>query len=99
MIGNLLRTALFHCLVAAAASIGATADAQTVALVGGKVYASPDAMPLDDAVVVATNGVITAIGRRSDVHIPSDARVIDCRQDGRGRLLEQPRPFHASGME
>jgi imidazolonepropionase-like amidohydrolase len=78
MIGNLLRTALFLCLVAATAGTGATANAQTLVLVGGKVYASPDATPLDDAVVVTTNGVITAIGSRSDVQIPSDARVVDC---------------------
>ena len=78
MIGNLLRIALFHCLLAAAAGIGTTASAQTLALVGGKVYASPDATPLDDAVVVTSNGVIAAIGSRSDVQMPSDARVIDC---------------------
>ena len=78
MIGNLLRAALFLCLLAATAGIGATANAQTLALVGGKVYASPDATPLDDAVVVTANGVITAIGSRSEVQIPSDARVIDC---------------------
>jgi imidazolonepropionase-like amidohydrolase len=78
MIGNLLRAALFHGLLAAAAGTGATADAQTLALVGGKVYASPDAVALDDAVVVTANGVISAIGSRSDVQIPSDARVIDC---------------------
>jgi imidazolonepropionase-like amidohydrolase len=78
MIGNLLRTALLHCLLAAAVGIAATANAQTLVLTGGKVYASPDAMPLDDAVIVTNNGVIAAIGRRSDVQIPSDARVIDC---------------------
>ena len=78
MIGNLLRTALFLGLLAVVAGIGAAANAQTLALVGGKVYASPDAAPLDDAVVVTANGVITAIGSRSDVQIPSDARVIDC---------------------
>ena len=78
MIGNLLRTALFLCLLAATAGTGATANAQTLALAGGKVYASPDATPLDDAVVVTTNGVITAIGSRSDVQIPGDARVVDC---------------------
>jgi imidazolonepropionase-like amidohydrolase len=78
MIGNLIRTALLHGLLAAAAGIGAAANAQTLALVGGKVYASPDAAPLDDAVVVTANGVITAIGSRSDVQMPSDARVIDC---------------------
>jgi len=78
MIGNLFRAALFHGLLAAAAGIGATATAQTLALVGGKVYASPDAAPLDDAVVLTANGIITAIGSRSDAQIPSDARVIDC---------------------
>ena len=78
MIGNLLRAVLFHGLLAAATGIGATANAQTLALVGGKVYASPDAAPLDDAVIVTVNGVITAIGSRSDVQVPSDARVIDC---------------------
>ena len=78
MIGNLFRAALFHGLLAAAAGIGATANAQTLALVGGKVYASPEAAPLDDAVVVATDGVITAVGRSSDIQIPAGARVIDC---------------------
>ena len=78
MIGNLFRAALFHGLLAAAAGIGATATAQTLVLVGGKVYASPDAAPLDDAVVLTANGIIAAIGSRSDVQIPSDARVIDC---------------------
>jgi imidazolonepropionase-like amidohydrolase len=61
-----------------AGSIYSTARAQTLALVGGRVYASPDAAPLTDAVVVATGGVITAIGSRSEVQIPHDARVIDC---------------------
>jgi imidazolonepropionase-like amidohydrolase len=78
MIVSLFRAVLFHSLVAAAAGIGATANAQTLALVGGKVYASPEAASLDDAVVVATDGVITAIGRSSDIQIPPGARVIDC---------------------
>jgi imidazolonepropionase-like amidohydrolase len=74
MIGSLLRAALF-CLFLA---FGATANAQTLALVGGSVYASPDAVPLADAVVVATDGVITAIGSSNDVQVPQGARVIDC---------------------
>ncbi len=78
MIANLFRAALFHGLLAAAAGIGAAANAQTLALVGGKLYTSPEAAALDDAVVVTTDGVITAIGSRSDVQIPSGARVIDC---------------------
>jgi imidazolonepropionase-like amidohydrolase len=76
MIGNLLRAALLLFLLAGIACTGATA--QTLALVGGKLYASPDAAPLDDAVVVTSNGVITAIGSRSEVQVPADARSIDC---------------------
>jgi imidazolonepropionase-like amidohydrolase len=73
MIRNLLRVALFFFLLC-----GVTANAQTLALVGGSVYASPDATPLSDAVVVTSGGAITAIGRRGEVQIPGDARVIDC---------------------
>jgi imidazolonepropionase-like amidohydrolase len=78
MIANLLRTVFFHGLLAAGVGIGAAANAETLALVGGKVYASPEAAALDDAVVVATDGVITAIGSRSDIQIPAGTRVIDC---------------------
>ena len=75
MIRHLLRAALFLFLVG---ETYATADAQTVALTGGTVYASPEAAPLADAVVIATNGVIAAIGSRSEVQIPTGASVIDC---------------------
>jgi imidazolonepropionase-like amidohydrolase len=78
MIRNLLRVARFFFLLCGATCCNAIADAQTLALVGGRVYASPDATPLPDAVVVTSGGAITAIGRRSEVQIPSDARVIDC---------------------
>jgi imidazolonepropionase-like amidohydrolase len=74
MIGKLFRTAFFAFAVGGCA----TAGAQTLALVGGRVYASPDAPPLSDAVVMTSNGVITAIGSRSEVSVPQDARVIDC---------------------
>ncbi len=76
MIGNLLRTTLFVFLLAGSAC--SSAGAQTLALVGGSVYASPDAAPLSDAVVVTSAGVITAIGSRSEISVPPDARVIDC---------------------
>jgi imidazolonepropionase-like amidohydrolase len=78
MNGNLVRLAFCFFVLIDAAGASAPANAQTLALVGGKVYASPDATPLDDAVVVTTNGVIAAIGSRSEVQIPADARVIDC---------------------
>lgn len=78
MIGKLLRTALLAFAFCGVAGFGIAASAQTLALVGGRVYASPDAAALPDAVVVATGGIITAIGSRSDVSIPRDAQVIDC---------------------
>jgi len=78
MIGNLLRTALFCFLLGGSGCVSATASAQTLVLLGGSVYASPDAAALTDAVVVISSGVITAIGGRGDVPVPQDARVIDC---------------------
>src|ERR1700709_50724 len=75
MIGKLLRAALFIFLVGGAAG---SVNAQTVALTGGTVYASPESAPLADAIVVMSNGVITAIGSRSEVKTPTDISVIDC---------------------
>jgi imidazolonepropionase-like amidohydrolase len=78
MIGNLLRAALFLFLFSLAACFSVAANAQTLALVGGGVYPSPDAAPLLDAVVLTSGGAITAIGSRSEIQVPNDARVIDC---------------------
>jgi imidazolonepropionase-like amidohydrolase len=78
MIRALLHTAVFLVAFGSAAFSNAAANAQTLVLQGGKVYPSPDAAPLGDAVVVTSGGVITAIGRNGDVQIPGDARVIDC---------------------
>ena len=78
LIGNLRRSALLLFLLGGTASSSVAANAQILVLAGGSVYKSPDAAPLADAVVVTTNGVITAIGSRSEVKIPNDARVIDC---------------------
>ena len=78
MIRTLLRTAVFLFALGSAAVSNAEANAQTLVLQGGKVYPSPDAAPLGDAVVVTSGGVITTIGNRGDVQIPGDARVIDC---------------------
>jgi imidazolonepropionase-like amidohydrolase len=77
MIGNRLRISLvFVMLGSAAPSIAAQAD--TLVLRGATVYVSPEAEPLLDAVVVATDGVINAVGRAGEVQVPADARVIDC---------------------
>ena len=78
MIRNLHRTALLFVLFGAATFVSVAANAQTLALVGGRVYPSPDAAPLLDAVVLASNGIITAVGSRSEIQLPQDAQVIDC---------------------
>ena len=75
MIRNWLHAALLCCL---AASTGAAAQAQTLVLKGGSVYASPEAAPIADAIVVTSAGTIAAVGRAGEVQIPADARVIDC---------------------
>jgi predicted amidohydrolase YtcJ len=77
MIGNLHRTVFFAFLLGTA-SVSAAANAQTLALVGGRVYTSPDAAPLLDTVILTSGGIITAIGTRSEIQLPNDARVIDC---------------------
>ncbi len=52
--------------------------AQPLALVGATVYPAPADVPIPDAVVITSGGVIAEIGKRSEVQIPKDARVIDC---------------------
>ncbi|MBR0798543.1 amidohydrolase family protein [Bradyrhizobium jicamae] len=76
MTGTWLRTALLLGLLGTAAA--ASADAETIVLRGGSLYASPDAALLPDAVIVMTDGVISAVGKSGDVNVPADARVIDC---------------------
>jgi imidazolonepropionase-like amidohydrolase len=79
MILNLLRATLHLLLTLTfAASASRTADAEILALVGAKVYPSPSVAPLEDATVVTSGGVITVIGKRGEVQIPEDGRVIDC---------------------
>src|SRR5262245_15652125 len=75
MIRNWLRAALLSCL---ALSTAVAAHAQTLVLKGGSIYASPQASPISDAIIVTSGGAITAVGRASEVSIPPDARVIDC---------------------
>jgi imidazolonepropionase-like amidohydrolase len=75
MIRNLLRAAL---LLVCAALSGMTANAETIALRGGNLYVSPEATVLGDAVIVVSDGVISAVGKSGEVQIPPDAHVIDC---------------------
>ena len=78
MIANWLRTALVLSLLGLGVLRGEAANAQTLVLRGGSIYASPEAAPLSDAVVVISGGVISAVGPSREVHVPQDARVVDC---------------------
>jgi imidazolonepropionase-like amidohydrolase len=51
---------------------------RVVALVGARIYSSPEAGPLDSGVILISRDVITAVGTRRSVKIPSDAHVVDC---------------------
>jgi imidazolonepropionase-like amidohydrolase len=75
---NLLRAAFCWLILNLAASTSSADEAQPLALVGAKVYSSPTAAPLPDAVVLTAGGVITEIGERGAIQIPKDGRVIDC---------------------
>ena len=78
MIANWLRTALVLSLLGLGVLRGEAANVQTLVLRGGSIYASPEAAPLSDAVVVISGGVISAVGPSREVRIPQDARVVDC---------------------
>jgi imidazolonepropionase-like amidohydrolase len=56
----------------------ADAAPRTIALVGGRVYASPDATPIADGVVLVHDSAIASVGGRHDIAVPVGASVIDC---------------------
>ena len=57
--------------------VAMAADVELV-LQGGKVYSSPTAGSIDNAVVLIANGRIVAVGRRGELRVPKSAQVIDC---------------------
>lgn len=50
-----------------------------LAIVGARMYASPDAAPVDDSVVIVRDGRIVRAGSRSNIPVPPAARVIEAR--------------------
>jgi len=75
---RVLGITLFSLGMALATASSSAQVGQTLALVGGTVYASPTTAPLKDAVVIVSGATISAVGSRSDVQVPQDARIIDC---------------------
>jgi imidazolonepropionase-like amidohydrolase len=58
--------------------IATAAQGSDLVLQGGKVYPSPTAAPIEDAVLLIRDGRIAAVGKRTQFTIPKSARVIDC---------------------
>lgn len=74
-IRQILVVAMFLGLVQAIVSAAQSPD---LALEGGRVYRSPTATPMDNAVVLIRNGQITAVGKRGEVKVSKSTQVIDC---------------------
>ena len=77
----MMRTALLvFCIVAILvfARVSIEGKGDVLALVGGTVYSSPNHEPIHDGVVIVSGGTIMAVGKRDEVKVPKDARVIDC---------------------
>ncbi len=53
------------------------ATTDVTAIVGGRACTAPDAEPIDDAAILIRDGRFEAVGPRSEVRIPADARIID----------------------
>lgn len=66
---------IFLVLAARATAGGPSGD---VALVNGKVYPTPQAAPILDAVVLVHDGKIVAVGKDNDVQIPKSAFIVEC---------------------
>ena len=55
-----------------------TAAGADLALVGARVYPSPEDPPIDNAVVLLHGGNIATVGKQGAVRLPAGTRVIDC---------------------
>lgn len=67
------------CFNASATARDATTASSELALVGARMYPSPEAAPVEDSVVVIRAGRIIGVGSRSNTRIPPAARVIDAQ--------------------
>lgn len=61
------------------AALAGPAMARDLAITGARVYASPEAAPLENATVVVRDGRIVAVGASARVRPPKGAQVIDAK--------------------
>ncbi|MGH7572370.1 MAG: amidohydrolase family protein [Gemmatimonadota bacterium] len=73
-----MRHLVFLFLLSAAAPARAQdVPDRPLAIVGGTVFPSPRAAPIEDGAVLVVDGRIASVGPRSAVEIPADAEVVD----------------------
>src|SRR5271157_3653516 len=70
-----LLLVVMFAVAARSAPAGSSGD---LALVGGKVYPTPQAVPIVNAVVLIHDGKIAAVARRDDIEIPKSTYIIEC---------------------
>ena len=78
VVGLLLSLTFFSLLLGERQATGQSNPA-VIALVGGRVFPSPESLPIDDATVVIQKGRIAAVGPRAKVAVPSVAVTLDAR--------------------
>lgn len=66
-------------LAATLMAMGAAADAADLAITGARVVPSPQDEAIEDAVVLVSDGRITAVGRAAEVVVPAGTRQLDAR--------------------
>ena len=65
-------------VLAVAARSSPTEPSGDLALVRAKVYPTPQAVPILDAVVLIHDGKIVAVGKEDDVQVPKSAYIVEC---------------------
>ncbi len=55
-----------------------SSNSTDMAFVGAKIYSSPTENPIENGVVLISNGRITALGQKEKIKIPPRSRVFDC---------------------
>jgi imidazolonepropionase-like amidohydrolase len=63
--------------IIAAMALSSAATAADTALIHGRIYASPDAKPIADGILLIHDGLIQRVGPAAAVNVPSGAAVID----------------------
>src|SRR5262245_54762244 len=72
-----LVTIIFGVVALPSFIAGQSPSDTTLALVGGRIYSSPNAAPIENGAVVIRNGKIDQVGPRRSITIPAGAVIFD----------------------